>query len=92
MCWKRVVLDEAHTIKNDNTEVARACCLVQSERRWCLTGRCMYVFIWISMGIYVYMYIHLHIYICIYIHVCIHIYINVSVYPDIHISIYPHIY
>jgi DNA repair protein RAD5 len=36
--WHRVVLDEAHTIKNATTEVARACCLVQAERRWALTG------------------------------------------------------
>ena len=27
--WRRVVLDEAHTIKNPLTEVAHACCMIQ---------------------------------------------------------------
>ena len=36
--WRRVVLDEAHTIKNRSTLNARACCKVKSSRRWCLTG------------------------------------------------------
>lgn len=36
--WKRIVLDEAHTIKNSHTEAAKACCMLQSECRWCLTG------------------------------------------------------
>ena len=36
--WRRVVLDEAHTIKNPLTEVAHACCMIQAARRWCLTG------------------------------------------------------
>jgi SNF2 family DNA or RNA helicase len=36
--WHRVILDEAHTIKNPATEAAKACVAVTAERRWALTG------------------------------------------------------
>mmetsp|Transcript_30966 Transcript_30966/g.35596 ORF Transcript_30966/g.35596 Transcript_30966/m.35596 type:complete len:1263 (-) Transcript_30966:110-3898(-) len=36
--WKRVILDECHTIKNHQTLVAKACCSVRAERRWCVSG------------------------------------------------------
>eukprot|EP01138_Halocafeteria_seosinensis_P008441 gb/GECG01008626.1/.p1 GENE.gb/GECG01008626.1/~~gb/GECG01008626.1/.p1 ORF type:complete len:1339 (+),score=179.55 gb/GECG01008626.1/:1-4017(+) len=36
--WKRVVLDEAHVIKNRKTETAKACRSVSAEFRWALTG------------------------------------------------------
>lgn len=36
--WFRVVLDEAQTIKNHRTQVARACWGLRSKRRWCLSG------------------------------------------------------
>eukprot|EP00980_Cylindrotheca_fusiformis_P027844 scaffold22560_cov135-Cylindrotheca_fusiformis.AAC.55 len=36
--WRRVVLDEAHCIKNTATVASRACCLLQAERRWCVSG------------------------------------------------------
>ena len=36
--WKRVILDEAHCIKNTSTVASRACCLLQGERRWCVSG------------------------------------------------------
>ncbi|KAI9068646.1 hypothetical protein FKP32DRAFT_1561262 [Trametes sanguinea] len=36
--WWRVVLDEAHNIKNRNTKAAIACCALDSKYRWCLTG------------------------------------------------------
>ncbi|OEL30921.1 Helicase-like transcription factor CHR28 [Dichanthelium oligosanthes] len=36
--WFRVVLDEAQTIKNYRTIVARACCGLRAKRRWCLSG------------------------------------------------------
>ncbi|CAN7019075.1 unnamed protein product [Brassica rapa subsp. trilocularis] len=36
--WLRVVLDEAQTIKNHRTQVARACCGLRAKRRWCLSG------------------------------------------------------
>uniref|UniRef100_A0A1J3JUT9 Putative SWI/SNF-related matrix-associated actin-dependent regulator of chromatin subfamily A member 3-like 2 n=1 Tax=Noccaea caerulescens TaxID=107243 RepID=A0A1J3JUT9_NOCCA len=36
--WLRIVLDEAQTIKNHRTQVARACCFLRAKRRWCLSG------------------------------------------------------
>ncbi len=36
--WKRVILDECHTIKNHSTIVAKACCLLRAERRWVVSG------------------------------------------------------
>lgn len=36
--WLRVVLDEAQTIKNHRTQVARACCSLRAKKRWCLSG------------------------------------------------------
>ncbi|GAB2275316.1 hypothetical protein Dimus_010079 [Dionaea muscipula] len=36
--WLRVVLDEAQTIKNHRTQVARACSGLRAKTRWCLSG------------------------------------------------------
>ncbi|TPX76970.1 hypothetical protein CcCBS67573_g01768 [Chytriomyces confervae] len=36
--WHRVILDEAHLIKNKNTRSARACTQLTATHRWCLTG------------------------------------------------------
>lgn len=37
--WHRVVLDEAHVIKNHRTATSKAVCeTIVAERRWCLTG------------------------------------------------------
>ncbi|KAG9201100.1 hypothetical protein G6514_006012 [Epicoccum nigrum] len=36
--WYRVMLDEAHTIKNRNAKMTKACYDVRSHYRWCLTG------------------------------------------------------
>lgn len=36
--WHRVVLDEAHNIKNKKAKSTIACYHVRSMRRWCLTG------------------------------------------------------
>lgn len=36
--WWRIVLDEAHTIKNRNAKTTKACYALRSEYRWCLTG------------------------------------------------------
>ncbi|KAI0692705.1 SNF2 family N-terminal domain-containing protein [Cytidiella melzeri] len=34
----RIVLDEAHNIKNKTTKSAQACCALEAKYRWCLTG------------------------------------------------------
>ncbi|CEF67253.1 Transcription termination factor 2 [Strongyloides ratti] len=38
VCFQRVILDEAHTIKNRNSRVSRACSALSSLYRWCVTG------------------------------------------------------
>ncbi|PNY27303.1 Helicase-like transcription factor, partial [Tolypocladium capitatum] len=36
--WRRVVLDEGHTIRNAKTKVALAACEIRAKSRWVLTG------------------------------------------------------
>ncbi|KAJ1487065.1 SNF2 family N-terminal domain-containing protein, partial [Baffinella frigidus] len=36
--WWRVVLDEAHTIRNRQTAVFQACAALPARHRWCLTA------------------------------------------------------
>lgn len=36
--WRRVVLDEGHTIRNAKTNVAQAACQLTAKSRWVLTG------------------------------------------------------
>ncbi|CAF3490676.1 unnamed protein product [Fusarium graminearum] len=36
--WSRIVLDEAHHIRNSSTKMHKAAVALQSETRWCLTG------------------------------------------------------
>jgi len=36
--WHRIVLDEAHQIRNQSTQVSKACCALVAQRRWAVTG------------------------------------------------------
>lgn len=36
--WHRVVLDEAHSIKEIKSNQSKACCALTSNLRWCCTG------------------------------------------------------
>ncbi|KAF2670666.1 hypothetical protein BT63DRAFT_372312 [Microthyrium microscopicum] len=36
--WYRIILDEAHSIKNRNAKMTQACYALESAFRWCLTG------------------------------------------------------
>ncbi|EME47779.1 hypothetical protein DOTSEDRAFT_97536, partial [Dothistroma septosporum NZE10] len=36
--WFRIVLDEAHQIRNSTTKVFKGCCELEAERRWAVTG------------------------------------------------------
>ncbi|KAE8376264.1 SNF2 family N-terminal domain-containing protein [Aspergillus bertholletiae] len=36
--WYRIILDEAHTIKNRNAKATQSACALDAEYRWCLTG------------------------------------------------------
>ncbi|OAR04576.1 hypothetical protein LLEC1_02187 [Akanthomyces lecanii] len=36
--WKRIVLDEAHIIRNESSRMSRAMCSLEAECRWAVTG------------------------------------------------------
>ena len=38
IAWKRIILDEAHQIRNPKSLTSQAVCLLRAERRWCVTG------------------------------------------------------
>ncbi|KAM0231289.1 hypothetical protein ACHAPO_008672 [Fusarium lateritium] len=38
VCWKRIILDEAHIIRNGNSRMSQAICALESRSRWAVTG------------------------------------------------------
>ena len=36
--WERVIVDEAHQIKNPSTAVSKSCCSIIAAKRWAVTG------------------------------------------------------
>ncbi|CAK4031125.1 Helicase-like transcription factor [Lecanosticta acicola] len=36
--WFRIILDEAHTIRTTDTKMFKACCALDAQRRWAVTG------------------------------------------------------
>ncbi|KAJ3805975.1 SNF2 family N-terminal domain-containing protein, partial [Lentinula aff. lateritia] len=36
--WKRVILDEGHSIRNSKAKMSQAVCALEADRRWVLTG------------------------------------------------------
>jgi len=36
--WDRVILDEAHFVKNPATALSKSCCRIEAARRWAVTG------------------------------------------------------
>ncbi|KAK7472758.1 hypothetical protein VKT23_000868 [Stygiomarasmius scandens] len=36
--WKRVILDEGHSIRNPKTKMAKAACGLEAQRRWVVSG------------------------------------------------------
>lgn len=36
--WTRIVLDEAHSIRNHKSKTSQAVCMLRGGRRWALTG------------------------------------------------------
>ncbi|KAL3113512.1 hypothetical protein niasHT_015856 [Heterodera trifolii] len=46
IAWERIILDEAHEIRNKNSQKFHCCCALEAVHRWCLTGTPIHNKLW----------------------------------------------